>query len=241
MQEKKDSPVSGVNPRDELTKRVQTRCGVIEITPTSPDGWEVLAAHLADPAFREAGMQLDRAVDNEEFREVAAAECGAGDPDDLSIADLQRVPYRSLVRLRTAYLRTCKQARSIRSPQSRGPRRSFAVGGRPPVKGSSRRSSARSGSSGDSDEPAEPSDPESPERRVCKGCGGDISHKSKPAKVCGKRCQKRVEKDREAGREKRRDNASPARAIGRFILVGGGEKHTTEAEVLATCGKWSPG
>lgn len=61
---------------------------------------------------------------------------------------------------------------------------------RGPRRGASR-SSSRSGDSGDSDGESRP--------RRCLGCGADISHKRRQARVCGDTCEKRVK--RQARRE----------------------------------------
>ena len=80
---------------------------------------------------------------------------------------------------------------SAASPTAQGPRARGA--GHPAVKGSARRSSARSGDSGDSD-PEDEGDvppPADDGRRSCVGCGRDISHKKAGAKVCSNRCERR--------------------------------------------------
>lgn len=56
------------------------------------------------------------------------------------------------------------------------------------VKGASRRASARSGDSPD-DEPGEPEPDGERVERLCKNCGGDISHRRRDAGTCDSKCR----------------------------------------------------
>ncbi len=83
--------------------------------------------------------------------------------------------------------------------------------GRPAVRGSSRRSSARSGDSGDDGEPSEPEPhPEAPARRLCQFCGRDIpADRSPRARYCSDQHADRDRQRRKRHRDRERDVRPP--------------------------------
>jgi hypothetical protein len=114
--------------------------------------------------------------DEDPFRQNPALAQAAMAQSDRMQANTKSVLDRNLADVDVVFIRGRLM---VTRPVQRHDRRLRS--GRPAVRGSSRRSSARSGDSGDDGEPSEPEPPpEPPERRLCALCNRDIPVERSP-------------------------------------------------------------